>query len=146
MGDVFDAIASQGFKPDEPYPDGVYNCHLAYSFPSRSCVDFTLEIEKIEAPDWYMTFSDVPEDLETLWIAALWFEDRIGGFPEMDFDVHRNQRYSSGGRGPLFLASRGNLAYALSVNSNVSDAYLQCVLTDESVDIGDRHRPRTLAT
>ena len=125
MGDVFDAIASQGFKPDDPYPDGVYHCHLAYSFPSRTFaegVDFTLEMRKIEAPDWHMTFSDVTEDLEALWFAALRFEDRVGGFPEIDIEVHRNPRSSSGGRGPLFLASRGSLAYALSATTNTSVA------------------------
>ena len=77
---------------------------------------------KIEAPDWHMTFSDVLGDLEALWYAALWFEDRIGGIPEMDFEVRRNQRYSSGGRGPFFLASRGNLAYLLGATFNASDA------------------------
>lgn len=85
-------------------------------------MDFTLEMTKIEVPDWYMTFSDVAEDLEALCFAALWFEDRVGGFPAVDFEVRRFQRYSSGGRGPLFLASRGNLAYALGVSSNASDA------------------------
>lgn len=79
-------------------------------------------MKKKEAPDWHMTFFDVVGDLEALWYAALWFEDRIGGVPEMDFDVHKNQQCASGGRGPTFLASRGNLAYSLAVTSNASDA------------------------
>lgn len=28
LGDIFDATATQGFRPDEPHPDGIYNCRL----------------------------------------------------------------------------------------------------------------------
>lgn len=64
MGDVFDATAHQGFRADEPYPNGLYDCHLDYTFPSGSFGIFTLKMTEIEAPDWYITFSDVMDDLE----------------------------------------------------------------------------------
>lgn len=122
IGDVFDATANQGFKPDEPYPDGVYNCELDYIFPSRSSGIFALEMTRIDAPSWHMTFSDVVEDLEALWYAALWFETRASGVPEMDFEVFKFTRQSSGERGTSFLASRGNFAVALSGAANLSEA------------------------
>lgn len=31
-----------------------------------------------------MTFSDLMDDLEALWFAALWFEGRAAGVPEMN--------------------------------------------------------------
>ena len=69
-----------------------------------------------------MTFSDVVEDLEALWYAALWFETRASGVPEMDFEVFKFTRQSSGERGTSFLASRGNFAVALSGAANLSEA------------------------
>lgn len=117
MGDVYDATANQGFRPDEPYPNGLYKCELDYTFPSRSSGIFALEITKLEAPDWYMTFTNIVDDLEALWHAALWFENRAGGVPEMDFEVFR---FDS--RGVSFLASRGNFGAALTVPANVTEA------------------------
>lgn len=122
MGDVYDAIATQGFSPDEPYPDGVYECQLDYMFPSGSSAVFALEMTKVEAPDWYMTFSDIVNDLEALWYAALWFEGPAGGFPEIDFEVSKFERQSSGSRGVAFLASRGSFGVALNAPANVTEA------------------------
>lgn len=114
MGDVFDATATQGFRPDEAYPDGVYNCHLRYVFPHGKPVVFSLEMTRTEAPDWSMTFSDVADDLEALWYAALWFEGRLTGFPELDFGVYeKNTR---------FLVSRGNFRFTVLGVANVSTA------------------------
>ena len=117
MGDVYDAIANQGFKPDEPYPDGRYKCQLDYMFPFGSSGIFALEITKLEAPDWYMTFSNVMDDLEALWYAALWFEDRPGGAPGMDFEV-----FKFNSKGISFLAARGSFGAALTVSANVTEA------------------------
>lgn len=132
MGDVYDATATQGFRPDEPYPDGVYECQLDYTFPSGSSAVFALEMTKVEAPDWYMTFSDIVNDLEALWYAALWFEGPAGGFPEIDFEVFKFERQSSGSRGVAFLASRGSFGVALTVPANVTEARSQCVFEDGS--------------
>ena len=121
MGDVFESTARQGFKPDEPYPDGVFNCHLRYMFPSGSSSIFVLALRRERAPGWSMTFSDVADDLEALWYAALWFEGRIGGFPESNFEVYRSARDSGGGK-KLFLASSGSFEFALHSMANVSDA------------------------
>lgn len=112
MGDIFDATATQGFKPDEPYPDGVYNCHLRYVFPHSKPVFFALEMKKTEAPGWSMTFSDVADDLEALWYAALWFEGRATGFPELYFGVYAKDT-------PL-LVSRGNFKFTVLDMANVS--------------------------
>ena len=117
MGDVFEATARQGFKPDQPYPDGIYNCHLRYFFPSGSSVTFVLEMTKVEAPGWSMTFSNIADDLEALWYAALWFEGRAAGFPETEFDV-----YKSGQLKKSFLASRGNFKFGFSGTANVTSA------------------------
>ena len=122
LGDIFDATATQGFRPDEPYPDGTYNCHLVYVSTSGSRADFALGITKIEAPVWYMTFSDIVNGLEALWYAALWFEERAAGVPEMDFNVYQFDRQSSDARGSSFLASRGNFSFALIGEANVGNA------------------------
>ena len=47
---------------------------------------------KVEAPGWSMSFSDVADDLEALWYAALWFENMAAGFPEMNFEVYKLRR------------------------------------------------------
>ena len=59
---------------------------------------FALIMTKVEAPDWHVIFSNVADDLEALWYAALWFEERPSGFPTMDFEVKRR---SSEDRGPI---------------------------------------------
>ena len=122
LGDISDAIATQGFRPDEPHSDGTYNCHLDYVFPSGSRGDFALEITNIEPPDWYMTFSDIVDDLEALWYAALRFEKRAAGVPEMDFNVYQFDQQSSDARGSSFLASRGNFSFALIGEADVGNA------------------------
>lgn len=77
---------------------------------------------KVEAPDWYMTFSDIADDLEALWYATLWFEERPAGVPAMDFEVTKHQKQSPGSKGPSFLASRGNFGFALTGMANFTDA------------------------
>ena len=117
MGDVFEATARQGFKPDEPYPDGIYNCHLRYFFPFGSSVTFVLEMTKTEGPGGSMTFSDIADDLEALWYAALYFEGRAAGFPEANFEVYKLGQLSKS-----FLASRGNFKFAFADLANASSA------------------------
>lgn len=116
MGDVFDATATQGFRPDQPYPGGFYDCHLKYLFPSGSLSGFALEMTKVEAPGWSMTFSDVADNLEALWYAALWFEGRSAGFPEMDFEVYKSGQQAA----KRFLACRGNFRFAQVGTANTS--------------------------
>lgn len=60
-----------------------------------------------------MTFSDVAEDLEALYYAALWFEDKPGMMPGMDVETHRYRD-----KRPKFLASRGKLFFTRSLNAN----------------------------
>ena len=67
-----------------------------------------------------MTFADVADDLEALWYAALWFEGRAAGFPEMDFEVYRFEKADRSGK--TFLASRGIFAFPLASAANTSDA------------------------
>lgn len=55
-----------------------------------------------------MTFSDIADDLEALYYAALWFEDKPGKVPQMDVEVYR---YKGRDVGPKFLASRGSLVF-----------------------------------
>lgn len=87
MGDVFDAIANQGFRPDEPYPHGVYSRRLDYFVLFGSSGLFALETTRVDAPGWNMTFCDVMDDLEALCYAALWYENRAGGIQEMDLKM-----------------------------------------------------------
>ena len=62
----------------------------------------------MESPYGSMSFSDVKDDLEALWYAALWFEGRKEGFPEMEFEVYKaNLRR----KGVPFLAVRGRFAF-----------------------------------
>ena len=117
MGDIVEYITKQGFKPDSPYPDGVYTCALDYSFPSKSAVRFGLRLERVAAPGWQMTFVDVSDDLEALYYAALWFEEGSGKVPEMDLEIYR---YKSGSSGATFFASRGRVAFALGLEGNVT--------------------------
>ena len=117
MGDVFEATARQGFKPDAPYPGGMYNCHLRYFFPTGSWVTFVLEMTKTEGTGWSMTFSDIADDLEALWYAALYFEERAAGFPEVDIEVYR-----LGQRSKPFLACRGNFKFAFAGTASLNSA------------------------
>ena len=144
MGDVFDATATQGFRPDDPYPDGIYDCHLDYIFPSSSSGVFALQMTKIGGSNWHMTFSDVADDLEALWYAALWFEESAASVPEMDFEVYKFDRQNPGGRGALFLASRGKFAFALLSTANASNTQLQRNLNDGSTKSFERS-PRRIS-
>lgn len=63
-------------------------------------------MERVTAPDWYITSSDIANDLEALHYAALWFEDKPGKVPEMDVQIYF---YRTGGVGPKFSGSRGRL-------------------------------------
>lgn len=76
-----------------------------------------LEMTKIEAPGWSMTFSDIADDLEALWYAALWYEARAAGFPESDVNV-----YKMGKGGKMFLASRGSFKFAFANLASASSA------------------------
>ena len=121
IGDKMDATAKQGFSPHQPYPGGIFKCHLRYLFPYDPSITLALELKKVDAPNWFMTFSDLAEDLEALWLAALWFENRPAGFPELDFDVYRFQpKETTGNRGAAFLASHGIFQFSLSDALNVS--------------------------
>lgn len=51
----------------------------------------------------------------------MWFEERAAGVPEMDVDVYKVNRQSSGGKGTSFLASRG-VTFALTGMANMSNA------------------------
>ena len=68
-----------------------------------------------------MTFSDIVDDLEALWVAALWFENRAAGFPESVFDVYRFKKQDrAGGDGGAFLASHGIFSFTLDNTLNVT--------------------------
>lgn len=64
-----------------------------------------------------MTFSDLSDDLEALWYAALWFEDRPGKVPAMNVEILRPK---PGSPGPAIFASKGTLAFELASTSNIS--------------------------
>ena len=64
-----------------------------------------------------MTFSDIADDLEALWYAALWFEGRADGFPEADFEV-----YKSGQQSKSFLACHGNFKFAFAGTASANSA------------------------
>lgn len=84
---------------------------LDYTFPIGSTARFGLELERVAAPGWYMTFADIVDDLEAIYYAALWFEDQPASLPEMKVDIYR---YKNGGTKPggaTFLASRGSLSF-----------------------------------
>ena len=62
-----------------------------------------------------MSFSDVADDLEALYYASLWFEDRAGGMPAVDVEV---SRYKMGSMGPTFKAEKGTMEFGVSVGGN----------------------------
>lgn len=108
MGDISDAISHHGFSPSDPYPQGLYNCQLDYYFPSSEKGSFSLELTKMEAQSWYMTLSDIQDDLEALWYAIMWFDEIPGTVPSMDISI---RRFRLGSSGPTFLASQGHIAF-----------------------------------
>lgn len=87
MGDVFDATANQGFRPDEPYPHGVYSCQLDYFVLFGSSGLFALETTRVDAPGWNMTLCGAVDVQEAFCYAALWYENRAGRIPEMDLKM-----------------------------------------------------------
>lgn len=117
LGDIVDSISNQGFQGNQPYPGGSYTCELEYPFPSGPTGRFGLQLESVAAPGWHMTFSDIADDLEALYYAGLWFDDKPGKVPEMNLEIYR---FRTGRTGPTFLASRGNLFLDQSLNSNVT--------------------------
>ena len=121
VGDIVDFIATQGFKPDTPYPDGLYTCDLRYLFPSGAWANFHLSLKKVDAalPGWAMTFADIADDLEALCYAALWFEGRPGGVPHFDVDV---LRFKNGLTGPTVVISKGSFAFDVMVSGNGSSS------------------------
>lgn len=121
MGDILDSIARQGFDANALYPGGHYTCELDYSFPSGSEVRFELQLEKVAAPDWYMTFADISDDLEALWYAALFFDGQSATpvIPEMDVEVYRSIPATPAKN---FLASKGNISFGLALAANHTDA------------------------
>lgn len=88
---------------------------MDYPFPAGPIGRFGLKLERVAAPEWNMTFSDVAEDLEALYYAALWFEDKPGMMPGMDVETHRYRDTR-----PKFLASRGKLYLSRSLDANVT--------------------------
>lgn len=48
-----------------------------------------MEINRVPAQNWNMTFKDLAFDIETIWYAFLWFQDPQFGVPTMDIEVNR---------------------------------------------------------
>ena len=118
LTDLFNAIANQHFWPHEPYPGGRYECNWSFAFPDETTV-FVLELVKVDAPGWEFTFSDVADDLASIFQAAQLFIDPVSGMPQMHIEVFR---YRNGKDGPTFLASQGGLRYNSPLSANVSVA------------------------
>ena len=118
LGDLFDAIANQGFKAHQAYPGGRYICSYNYPFV-HGIASFTLSLVKIDAPSWYFTFSDIAEDLHEIFTAAQYFMDPLYGIPQMKIGVFR---YRNGGGGATFWASEGQFTFGALAKANVSVA------------------------
>lgn len=76
-------------------------------------------LNKIQYPEWHMTYADLAADVEALWYAALWFLDEVYGFPMMEVTV---TRFLSGDSGPTFLAERGHFRWSFDFATNESVA------------------------
>ena len=118
LGDLSDATSEQSYKPSDPYPDSLYVCNLRYTFPNFDIMTFHLELKKIAAAGWEMTFSDLAHDLEELWYALMWFDDKPGMVPNLEIGV---QKYTKGVPGPKFQAAAGSLTFREGrIEGNVS--------------------------
>lgn len=118
MMDLFRDISSGGHQLSDPYPQGRFSCVHVHEFPAPiSNIRAVLELDKIPAPNWQMTFEDLSYDVEALWYAALFFVDPVFGLPMMNVVV---RRYVSGESGPTFLAERGSLRWEHYTAANVS--------------------------
>ena len=118
LGDLFDAIAKQGFKTHQAYPGGRYMCSYDYPLVPGTAT-YTLSLVKIDAPDWDFTFSNVAEDLWDIFTAAQYFIDPIYGMPQMKIGVFR---YRNGPGGTTFWSSEGEFTFGPPANANVSVA------------------------
>jgi len=118
--DLFNAISEQDWQPQDPYPGGSYSCNHYFPVPRvPALTSFTarMELNKVAAPRWEMTFADLAFDIETIWYAFLWFQDPYFGVPAMDIEVHR---FVEGESGPTYLAERGWVAFEFYNANNVS--------------------------
>lgn len=118
FADLFNAISEQNRQPSQAYPGGSYQCKHDFSLPRYPTLEpFTarLQLNKVAAPRWEMTFANLAYDVETIWYAFLWFQEL--GVPNMDIEVHR---FVNGESGPTFLAERGWVAFEFYSVNNVS--------------------------
>ena len=118
LGDLFDAIANQGFQTHQAYPGGRYMC--SYEYPlARGMATYTLSLVKVDAPGWDFTFSNIAEELSDIFTAAQYFIDPLYGIPQMKIGVFR---YRNRQGGTTFWSSEGSLTFGPSANANVSVA------------------------
>ena len=115
FADLFDAIANRNFWAHEAYPNGRYECRYSYSFPTGP-ITFALALNKISAPAWEFTFSDIADDLWAIFKAVEHFPR---GIPQMRIDVFR---FRDGVGGRSFLASEGGMMFGIPVTANASVA------------------------
>ena len=116
LADLFDAIANQNFWAHQAYPHGQYKCQHGYALPFGPGI-FTLDLVKVDAPNWDFTFSDIADDLKAIFHAAQHFDSPTVGLPEMDIEVYR---YRNGYGDPTFLASKGGFTFEFPHTANVS--------------------------
>lgn len=118
LADLFDAIANQNFWAHEAYPDGRYECRYLVNFPAGPTV-FSLDLVKVDAPNWDFTFSDIEYDLVAIFDAAQHFGISEQGLPQMHIEV---LRYRNGVGGPTFLTSQGGISFGTVTTANTSVA------------------------
>ena len=116
LADLFDAVANRNFGAHQAYPDRRYQCSYTLPF-SHGPTLFTLQLTKIDAPNWDFTFTDIAEDLAGIFFAAQRFIDPVYGIPQLQIGVFR---YRNGQGGPTFWSSEGSLKYWVPSNANVS--------------------------
>ena len=114
--DLFDAIANQNYWAHEAYPNGQYKCEHSYAFPDRLGY-FTLELNKVNAPNWDFTFADIGDDLTSIYNAIQFFETPRGLVPSLKIQVFR-YRYRT--HGPTFLGSQGGFRFIFAGIANLS--------------------------
>ena len=115
LGDLFNDLSTQNHNAFDPYPDGSYKCKRYFTIPSAGeRVACELNLNKVDAPGWSMTFYDIVQELQAIWFAALWFQNAMLGLPTMNLDVHRYV----GGTGATFFAETGSIMFIMMYPSN----------------------------
>lgn len=115
LGDLFDTLSIHNHNAFDPYPNGSYKCKRYFTTSTAGeRIACELNLNKVDAPGWRMTFYDIVQELQAIWFAALWFHSTMLGLPTMNLEVHRYV----GDTGVTFFAETGSIIFMMIYPSN----------------------------